>query len=164
MQTSLARRQRQRRKGYRNRPKGNAAVAAGAIALPLFLFSTFLIVGFIGFAGAVSAYSYFSQGLDEPKSVLENLTFDQQSKIYDRSGDIELAKLGDDRREVITFQDIPPELIDANPMGSKPEFSQNVLSSIAVVASMSAGGMSWKVMTSRRSSPSFASSMSPDRS
>src|SRR6185295_12062741 len=95
MQTSLARRQRQRRNGYRNRPKGHAAVAAGAIALPLFLFSTFLIVGFIGFAGAVSAYAYFAQGLDEPKQVLENLTFTQQSKVYDRGGDIELAKLGD---------------------------------------------------------------------
>ena len=29
------------------------------------------IVGFIGFAGAVSAYAYFAQGLDEPKQVLD---------------------------------------------------------------------------------------------
>ncbi len=125
MQTSLARRQRQRRNGYRNRPKGHAAVAAGAIALPLFLFSTFLIVGFIGFAGAVSAYAYFAQGLDEPKQVLENLTFTQQSKVYDRSGDIELAKLGDDRREVVTFEQIPPELIDATTAIEDKTFWEN---------------------------------------
>ena len=48
------------------------------------------------------------------------------------------------------------------PAGSKPEFSQNVLSSIDVVASIRAGGMSSNVTTSRRSSPSRASWTLPD--
>ena len=50
------------------------------------------------------------------------------------------------------------------PTGSKPEFSQNVLSSIAVVASTSTGGTSSNVTTSRLNSPNRASSIVPVRS
>jgi hypothetical protein len=50
------------------------------------------------------------------------------------------------------------------PTGSKPAFSQNVLSSIAVVASSRIGGISSKVTTSRLKSPNRASSTSPVRS
>ena len=42
--------------------------------------------------------------------------------------------------------------------GSKPAFSQNVLSSTAVWASMTIGGMSAKATTSRFSPPNRASS------
>ena len=55
----------------------------------------------------------------------------------------------------------PAEMI-AN--GSKPALSQNVLSSIAVVASRRIGGISSNVTVSRRSSPNRASSVSPVRS
>src|SRR5262245_53210226 len=124
MQTSLARRQR-RRSGYRNRPKGNGAIKAGAIALPLFLFGSLLIVGFIGFAGAVSAYSYFARDLSDPKQVLDDLTFDQQSRVFDRTGEVELAKLGDDRRELVTFEQIPPQLVDATTAIEDKTFWEN---------------------------------------
>ena len=53
---------------------------------------------------------------------------------------------------------------ETKPTGSKPEFSQNVLSSTAVVASTSAGGIWSNVTSSRRSSPSFASWTLPVRS
>ena len=48
--------------------------------------------------------------------------------------------------------------------GSKPAFSQNVLSSTAVVASSRTGGISSKVTSSRRLSPKRASSTVPVRS
>ncbi len=48
--------------------------------------------------------------------------------------------------------------------GSKPAFSQNVLSSTAVVASMTIGGISSNVTTSRFASPNRASSILPVRS
>ncbi len=53
---------------------------------------------------------------------------------------------------------------EMNPAGSKPAFSQNVLSSTDVVASIRPTGMSLNATTSRRSSPSLASSMLPVRS
>ncbi len=52
----------------------------------------------------------------------------------------------------------------AKAMGSKPEFSQNVLSSIAVVASTRTGGIWSNVTISRRSEPRRASSTLPVRS
>ena len=48
--------------------------------------------------------------------------------------------------------------------GSKPELSQNVLSSTAVWASMTIGGMSLNSTTSRFSPPNRASSILPVRS
>jgi peptidoglycan glycosyltransferase len=125
MQTSLARRQRHRRIGNRNRPTGIGAVRAGAIALPIFLFSTLLFIGFLGFAGAVSAYNFFSRDLADPKAVLETLVFDQQSRLFDRTGKVELAKLGDDRRELVTFEQLPPQLVDATTAIEDKTFWEN---------------------------------------
>ncbi len=112
MQTSLARRQRHRRRDGR-RPRGSGAGRAVAVALPLFLFATLVGVGVVGFTTTVAAYSYFSRDLPDPKSKLEEIAFTQQSTVYDRSGEVVLAKLGDDRRDVVAFDDIPPMLIDA---------------------------------------------------
>ena len=125
MQTSLARRQRHRRIGNRNRPRGRGAVTAGIVLLPLFLFGSLLVFGFISFTGAVTAYSYFSRDLQDPKAILEKLTFSQQSRLFDRTGQIELAKLGSDRRELVTFQDIPPQLVDATTAIEDKTFWEN---------------------------------------
>ena len=37
----------------------------------------------------------------------------EESIIYDRTGKIELARFGDERREVVTYEEIPPILLDA---------------------------------------------------
>lgn len=113
MHTSLARRQRQRRLGDRRRPRGSGAARSAAIALPLFLFGTLVLLGLAGATGAVAAYSYFSRSLQDPKALLEALTFTQQTTIYDRTGKVTLAKLGSDRRVLVTFDQIPPALVDA---------------------------------------------------
>ncbi|MDH5243826.1 MAG: penicillin-binding protein, partial [Chloroflexota bacterium] len=39
--------------------------------------------------------------------------FEQQTIVYDRTGKIELARLGSLRREVVTFDEIPDEMLDA---------------------------------------------------
>ena len=44
---------------------------------------------------------------------------------YDRSGKVQLARLGDDRREVVTFADIPPALIDATTSVEDKTFWEN---------------------------------------
>jgi membrane peptidoglycan carboxypeptidase len=110
MQTSLQRRNARRRRNGRRRSGGVARTAA--VALPLFLFATFLAVAGVAFVGAVSAYAYYSHDLPEP-TALEDIAFNQQSIIYDRTGKIELARFGDERREVVTFDEISPALLDA---------------------------------------------------
>ncbi len=112
MQTSLARRQRQRRLGGR-RPRGSGAAQAVAITLPLFLFGTLVLIGAAGAMASVAAYQYLSKDLEDPQAALDTITFTSQSAVYDRSGKVLLAKLGDDRREVVTFDQIPPALVDA---------------------------------------------------
>ncbi len=112
MQTSLARRQRQRRLGNR-RPRGSGAVRAAAVAIPLFLFGTLVLLGAAGATAAVAGYSYLSKDLEDPQAALDQITFTTQSAVYDRTGEVLLAKLGDDRREVVTFDQIPPALVDA---------------------------------------------------
>jgi membrane peptidoglycan carboxypeptidase len=83
-----------------------------AVALPLFLFATFLAVAGIAFIGAVSAYAFYARDLPEP-TALEDIAFNQQSIIWDRTGKVELARFGAERREVVTFDEISPALLDA---------------------------------------------------
>ncbi len=114
MQTSLARRQRHRR-ALQGRPKGRGGSTVGRVLLVIFLI--FLVVALLttgtGLVFAVGAYNHYAAGLPEPKEALTHLDFDQQTLVYDRSGKVELAKLGSLRREVVTFDQIPGEMLDA---------------------------------------------------
>src|SRR5438874_626160 len=125
MQTSLARRQRHRRNGSRRNRRPGGPARNIAIAIPLFLFSTLIVVGLLGLAGAVAAYNYYSQGLKDPRQALEAITFDQQTIVYDRTGKVELARLGSNKREVVTFEQIPPEMIDATTAIEDKTFWEN---------------------------------------
>jgi len=112
MRNSLARRQRHRRQGQR-RPRGNALLQGTLVAIPIVVFSFFMLVGVGAALGAVGAYQFMAQGLPDPASALDAITFSSQTVVYDRTGNIELAKLGSDRRSVVAFKDIPTALIDA---------------------------------------------------
>jgi peptidoglycan glycosyltransferase len=125
MQTSLARRQRQRRNGAARRPRGGSAARRVAVAIPLFLFTTLLLVGVVSFVSVVSAYAYFSRGLPDPKELLLNLSFDQQTIVYDRTGTVELARLGEQKRELVTYDELPEELIDATTAIEDKDFWSN---------------------------------------
>ena len=61
----------------------------------------------------MGAYNYYAQGLPDPVEALTNIPFEQQTVIYDRTGKIELARLGDLKRELVTFEQIPGEVLDA---------------------------------------------------
>jgi membrane peptidoglycan carboxypeptidase len=125
MQTSLARRQRHRRLGTARRPRGSSAVRRTVFAIPFLVFALFLSAGLAGFLGIVAAYSFYSQNLPDPKVLLTAIAFDQQTSIVDRSGTHELARLGERKREVITFADIPPEVIDATTAIEDKDFWSN---------------------------------------
>jgi membrane peptidoglycan carboxypeptidase len=125
MQTALQRRQRHRRNGAARRGRGGGSARRAALAIPLLLFSSLLILGGVGFVGTVSAYAYYSNGLPDPTTQLETLTFEQPSIVYDRTGTIELARFGELRRELLTFEEIPPEMIDATTSIEDKDFWTN---------------------------------------
>ena len=104
MQTSTARRQRERRNGAARRSGGTSAGRGIAIALPLLLFASFLVLGGMGFAAAVGAYSSFARDLPDPKAMLENITFNQETTVYDRSGKVQLATFAQEKRQVVPGQ------------------------------------------------------------
>jgi membrane peptidoglycan carboxypeptidase len=113
MQTSLARRQRHRRQGDKRGRRGNGVIAIIAIAIPLLMFVALLVLGAGGALASVAGYTYLAKDLEDPKEALDKLDFTSQSAVFDRSNKVQLAKLGDDRRTVVTFDQIPPALIDA---------------------------------------------------
>ena len=61
----------------------------------------------MGFGSAVAAYSYYSQGLPDPLPLLNNITFSQETVVYDRTGTIELARFGAIKRTVIPYSADP---------------------------------------------------------
>ncbi|HJW22852.1 MAG TPA: transglycosylase domain-containing protein [Candidatus Limnocylindrales bacterium] len=124
MQTSLQRRARHRRNGAARRGRGGAARPI-ALAIPLFLFSSFLILGAIGFVAAVSAYAYYSNGLPDPQQAFQDIKLDSPTVVYDRTGTIELARLGEHKREIITYDQLPPEMIDATTAIEDKDFWTN---------------------------------------
>ncbi len=125
MQTSLRRRQRHRRGALRGRPRSSNAIRGIAIAIPLVVFGAFLLVGLAGLVGVAAAYNYYSQGLPDPRDTLSNLSFDQQTIISDRTGKVELARLGDFKREIVTFDQVPPEVVDATTAIEDKDFWSN---------------------------------------
>src|SRR3954470_19972822 len=111
MHTSLQRRQRHRRNGAARRGRGGSSAARRvALALPLLLFSSFLVLGAVGFVAAVSAYAYYARDLPEPSSAFNGIVLDSPSIVTDRTGTVELAKFGEHRRELVKYDEIPPEL------------------------------------------------------
>jgi len=134
MQTSLNRRAQRRRNGGR-RNGGGASLARGiAVTLPVFLFATFVTLSAVAFLGAVSAYGYFSRDLTDPKT-LKDLSFSQPSVIWDRTGTIQLASVGVEQRELVTFEHIAPLAIDATTAIEDKNFWTNTgFDPLAIVA------------------------------
>ena len=121
MNTSLERRQRRRRNG--GRPGGGSGPArAVAIGFPLFLFASFFMLGIVGFVATVGAYSFYSQGLPDPKTAFDNLGFDEQTIVYDRTGKVELARFGQTHRQVIDiFAQLSPSPHRRDDLGRGPD-------------------------------------------
>src|SRR4029077_11049100 len=123
--TSLARRQRHRRNGAARRGRGGGSARRAALALPVLLFGSLVALGAVAFIGVVSAYAVYSRDLPDPQKALDDLGFDQPSIVYDRTGTVELARLGERKRELITFDQIPPEMLDATTAIEDKDFWSN---------------------------------------
>jgi membrane peptidoglycan carboxypeptidase len=111
MQTSLSRRQARQRNG--NRRRGGAGRRA-FVTIPLFLFGSLALFAVIGFVVAVGVFAKFDSELNAyPVTALETILPNAESVIYDRTGKIELARFGTERRDLVTFDQIPASLLDA---------------------------------------------------
>jgi membrane peptidoglycan carboxypeptidase len=125
MQTALQRRQRHRRNGAARRGRGGGAGRRAALAIPLLLFSSFLVLGGVGFVASVSAYAYYSRDLPDPQDAFNSISFDEPTLIFDRTGQVQLASFGDQNRSLVTFDQIPPELVDATTAIEDKDFWSN---------------------------------------
>ena len=83
------------------------------------------MLGGVGFISTVSAYAYYSRDLPDPKGEIEKFGFEQPSIVYDRTGEMELARFGVLKRELATFDQIPPEMIDATTAIEDKDFWTN---------------------------------------
>jgi membrane peptidoglycan carboxypeptidase len=94
----------------------------GWLAVILFLFLAGL--GAVAAVAAVGAYNGLATGLQAP-STLTQYVLPQETVIYDRTGTIELARFGNAKREVVTFDQIPPILLDATTAVEDKTFWEN---------------------------------------
>jgi membrane peptidoglycan carboxypeptidase len=120
---SLVRRQRRRRAG--TTPGGHGSAWVGTLAAATVLGIALAVGGTLAFTVSVAVYGSIAAGLPEPANALEAIPFEQQSSIYDRSGKVLLARLGSDRRTLVTFGEIPAELVVATTAIEDTTFWEN---------------------------------------
>src|SRR4029079_5020644 len=94
-----------RRSAARTRPAGVGMLAVG-------IWFLLAVVALLVAAASVSAFAGLTNGLDDP-TTLTHPPIQQQSVIHDRTGKTELDLVGLTRRDVATFDEIPPIVIDA---------------------------------------------------
>jgi peptidoglycan glycosyltransferase len=95
---------------------------AGWLAIIVFAFLAG--IGIILAASAVSVYAALANGLP-PVSRLTDLPLPQETVLYDRTGQTELARFGEFKREVVPFEEIPPLLLDATTAVEDKTFWEN---------------------------------------
>ena len=127
MQTTLARRQRHRR-ALQRQPRGRAGSTVGRIVVVV-LVVLLLTTGLARRAPVRSSpwapTTTTPPACPTPVEALTNIDFEQQTIIYDRTGKIELARLGDLKRELVTFDQLPGEIIDATTAIEDKDFWTN---------------------------------------
>ena len=105
-----------------------------AATMGLVLFAALALAGVAGAGVALATFVSISSDLPEP-SVLERIELPEQSVVLDRTGKIELARFGEFNREVVTFADIPPVLVDATTAVEDGSFWDNAgFDTIGIVA------------------------------
>ena len=100
----------------------------------LVLFGVLVVGGFVGAGVALATYASVSSGLPDP-TALEKIQLPEQSVVYDRTGKVELARFGEFNREVVTFDEIPPVLVDATTAVEDGSFWDNAgFDTVGIVA------------------------------
>jgi membrane peptidoglycan carboxypeptidase len=109
------------RNGHRGGPGAGRVVLATVLVVLLgILLSTGLLAG----ATSIATVNALSADLPDP-AALEQLDFPQPTIIYDRTGKIELGRFQLEERRVVTFDQIPPLILDATTAAEDRTFWQN---------------------------------------
>jgi peptidoglycan glycosyltransferase len=99
------------------------------------VFLTLTGLGLIGAVAVIGYYQSLSRDLLDPRE-FETITFQEETVVYDRTGSIELARFGEERRDVATFDEIPPILLDATTAIEDKTFWENTgFDPLAIIAS-----------------------------
>jgi len=95
-----------------------------AAAMGLLLFGALTLLGTAGAGIAIANFNGLMKGLPDPL-ILERIELPEQSIVYDRTGKVELARFGEFNRTVVTFDEIPPVLVDATTAVEDRTFWEN---------------------------------------
>ena len=113
MQTSLARRERQRRNGTGPGASRGGAASRFALVLPLLLLGSMVLASAVTFVAAVDIYATYSRDLEDPRDLLKDVDFNQKTVLLDRTGTVQLATYGSENRRVLKYSEIPAVVVDA---------------------------------------------------
>ena len=120
------------------RATGRQPTTQGWIAIIVFAFMAGL--GIIGALASVGLYVALASDL-RPPSELTQYQLPEETVIYDRTGKIELARFGSARRDVVTFDEIPPILLDATTAIEDKTFWDNAGFDPVAIASAALGSL-----------------------
>ncbi len=79
--------------------------------LPVALLGACLLIAAIAYGGTIAIYSTVVADLPDPKD-LDTIVLNQNTTVYDRTGTVQLAAFGSDRRTEVTFVNIPGIVLD----------------------------------------------------
>jgi membrane peptidoglycan carboxypeptidase len=120
--------QRRRRQLLTRRGARRGSQRRGLILAAIVVFSFFgvLIGGTVlgAGAGAFLAYNYFASGLPDPH-LLDDVPLPQSSLVYDRTGNVLLARFECQNRESVRFDQIPDVIVDATVASEDQTFWTN---------------------------------------
>ena len=79
--------------------------------LPVALLGACLLIAAIAYGGTIAIYGAVVADLPDPKD-LDTIVLNQNTTVYDRTGTVQLAAFGSDRRTEVTFANIPSIVLD----------------------------------------------------
>jgi membrane peptidoglycan carboxypeptidase len=98
-------RRRRPRRRQRRRRRGLFAL------LPVALLGACLLIATIAYGGTIAIYSAVVADLPDPKD-LDTIVLNENTTVYDRTGTVQLAAFGSDRRTEVEFANIPSIVLD----------------------------------------------------
>jgi membrane peptidoglycan carboxypeptidase len=115
------------------RPVQPRRSTAGWLAVIVFAFLAG--IGVIAGIATIAVYAALSSNLPDPVKGLSDLRLPEETVILDRTGKTELARFGEFKRDVVTFDEIPPLVLDATTAIEDKTFWENAgFDPVAIVA------------------------------
>jgi penicillin-binding protein 1A len=91
----------------------------------MMLLGSLVLVSVVTFVGAVDIYATYSRDLEDPRAMLQKDYYPQQTILYDRTGQHQLAAYGSENRRILKFAEIPNVVLDATTTAEDKTFWTN---------------------------------------